>query len=101
MSQQSDKEVKTAIGMNASVTAEHEPKPSGKSLTLLLGLGGIFLAVVCQVILMLLPFSSVMKAVICFGFVLAVIGVYWWQRYRVLMFIRWLEGKLGGKKTLH
>lgn len=87
------------VGLKASASATHKPQPSSKSITILGILVAIFLAVFCPLILMLPPFSLGINAGILVGFLLVVFLVSWWRRYHIWLFVRWLEGKLGGEKT--
>ena len=87
------------VGLKASASATHKPKWSGESLTLFSVLLAIFLAVVTSGILMLLPFSPSVNYGILVGFLVVAGSIFCWQRYRVLMLIRWVEGRFGGEKT--
>jgi hypothetical protein len=91
--------VTAVVGIKASVSTTHKPKWSSESLALFFGFVAIFLAIIIPGILMLLPFSLSINYGILIGFLLVVGFVVWWQRYRVLMLIRQLEGRLGGEKT--
>lgn len=86
----------TARG-KVSVSLTHKPKWSGESLALFSGFAAIFLAIVVPGILMLLPFSLGINYAILIVFLLIVMRIFWWQRYRVLMLIRRLESKFGGE----
>ena len=86
------------VGIKASVSATHKPKWSSESLALFFGFLAIFLAVVIPGILMLLPFSLGVNYGILVGFLVVAGFIFWWQRYRVLMLIRWVEGRFGGEK---
>ena len=81
--------------VSASLT--HKPKWSSESLALFFGFAAIFLAIVIPGILYLLPFSPSVNYSILVGFLVAAGVIFWWQRYRVLMLIRRLEGKFGGE----
>ena len=87
-----------AVGIKASMNATHKPKWSSESLALFFGFLAIFLAVVIPGILMLLPFSPGVNYGILVGFLVAAGFIFWRQRYRVLILIRWVEGKFGGEK---
>jgi len=87
----------TAV-IKASVSATHKPKWSSESLALFFGFLAIFLVVACPGILMLLPFSPGVNYGILVGFLLVAGFIFWWQRYRVLMLIRWVESRFGGEK---
>ena len=87
-----------AVGIKASVSATHKPKWSSESLALFFGFLAIFLAVVIPGILMLLPFSPGVNYGILVGFLVVAGFIFWWQRYRVLMLIRWVKGRFGGEK---
>jgi threonine/homoserine/homoserine lactone efflux protein len=80
------------------VTATHKPKWSSESLALVFGFLAILLAVVVPGILMLLPFSLGVNYGILVGFLVVTGFIFWWQRYRVLMLIRRVEGRFGGEK---
>jgi len=86
------------IGIKTSVSATHKPKWSSESLALFFGFLAIFLAVVIPGILMLLPFSPGVNYGILVGFLVVAGFIFWWQRYPVLMLIRWVEGSFGGEK---
>ncbi len=88
------------IGIKASVSATHKPKWSSESLALFFGFLAIFLAVVIPGILMLLPFSPGVNYGILVGFLVVAGLIFWWQRYCVLMLIRWVEGRFGGEKRV-
>jgi hypothetical protein len=96
-----EREPETAIGLEAIATVGHKPKWSSMSWGIFAVLVAIFLAVVCPGILILVPFNPNINFCILVGFLLVVGLILWWQRYRVLMLIRWLEKRLGGKKTFH
>ena len=87
-----------AVGIKASVSATHKPKWSSESLALFFGFLAVFLVVVIPGILMLLPFSPGVNYGILVGFLVVAGFIFWWQRYRVLMLIRWVEGRFGGEK---
>ena len=87
------------VGINASLSTTHKPEWSSKSLALFFGFVAVFLAIVIPGILYLLPFSMGINYAILIGFLLILGGIFWWQRYNVLMIIRKLESKFGGKKT--
>jgi hypothetical protein len=87
------------VGVKDSVAATHKPKWSSESLALFSAFLAIFLAIVCPGILTLLPFSPSCNYGILVGFLVVAGFIFWWQRYRVLMLIRWLEGRFGGEKT--
>ena len=87
-----------AVGIKASASATHKPKWSSESLALFFGFLAIFLAVVIPGILMLLPFSLGVNYGILVGFLVVAGSIFWWQRYRVLMLIRWVKGRFGGEK---
>ncbi len=86
------------VGIKASASATHKPKWSSKSLALFFGFLAIFLGVVIPGILMLLPFSPGVNYGILVGFLVVAGFIFWWQKYRILMFIRWVEGRFGGEK---
>ena len=86
------------VGIKSSVTATHKPKWSSESLALVFGFLAILLAVVVPGILMLLPFSLGVNYGILVGFLVVTGFIFWWQRYRVLMLIRRVEGRFGGEK---
>ena len=90
----------TAVGIKASVSATHKPKWSSESFALFFGFLAIFLAVIIPGILMLLPFSLGVNYDILIGFLVVAGLIFWWQRYRVLMLIRWVEGSFGCEKKL-
>ena len=82
-----------------SAKPTHKPQWSSESLALLFGFLAILLAIVVPGILMLLPFSPGVNYGILVGFLVVAGFIFWWQRYRVLMLIRWVEGRFGGKKS--
>ncbi|MBN2463106.1 MAG: hypothetical protein JXB43_05840 [Dehalococcoidia bacterium] len=86
------------VGVKASVSGTHKPKWSSESLALFFGILAILLVVVVPGTLMLLPFSSGVDYGILVGFLIVMGFIFWWQRYRVLMLIRWVEGRFGGEK---
>jgi len=86
------------VGIKASVSGTHKPKWNSESFALFFGFAAVFLAIVVPGILYLLPFSMGINYAILIGFLLIVGGIFWWQRYRVLMLIRWVEGRFGGEK---
>jgi len=88
------------VGIKDSVSTTHKPEWSSKSLALFSGFVAIFLAIVIPGILYLLPFSMGINYAILIGFLLILGGIFWWQRYNVLMLIRKLESKFGGEKTV-
>lgn len=90
---------RATIGPKGNLTAKHKPKWSSESLALFFGFLAIFLAVVIPGILVLLPFSPGINYGILIGFLLVMGFVFYWQRYRVLMLIRRVEGRFGGEKT--
>lgn len=94
-------ESKTEMGFEASSPVEHTPKWSSESLALFFGFWSIILALVCPGILLLIPFSTGANYCILVGFLLVLGFTLFWQRYRVLMLMRLLGKKLGGKKTFH
>lgn len=101
MSQQSKKESKASMGMKANAYEVHRPKWSSESLALFFGFWSILLAIVCPGILLLVPLSDWLNYCILVCFLLVLGLTLFWQRYRVLTLIRWLEKRLGGKKTFH
>ena len=88
------------LGIKVSASAIHKPKWSSESLALFFGFLAIFLAVVIPGILMLLPFSLGVNYGILVGFLVMAGAIFWWQRYHVLILIRWVEGRFGGEKKL-
>jgi len=80
------------------VSGTHKPKWSSESLALFFGILAIVLAVVVPGVLMLLPFSPGVDYGILVGLLLVMGFFFWWQRYRVLMLIRRVEGRFGGEK---
>ena len=88
----------TVLGIKLSVSTTHKPKWSSESLALFFGFLAIFLAVIIPGILMLLPFNLGVNYGILVGFLVGVGFIFWWQRYRVLILIRWIEGRFGGEK---
>lgn len=93
------KECGGVLGFKGSLAATHKPKWNSESLALFSALLAIFLAIVCPGILILLPFSPSCNYGILVGFLVVAGFIFWWQRYRVLMLIQWLEGRFGGEKT--
>ena len=87
------------LGLKASAAATHKPKWSSESLALLFGFSAIILVIVYYGIFTLLPFSPSCNYGILVGFLVVAGFIFWWQRYRVLMLIRRLEGRFGGEKT--
>jgi len=86
------------VGIKASVSGTHKPKWSSESLALFFGILAILLAVVVPGVLMLLPFSSGVDYGILVGSLVVMGCIFWWQRYRVLMLIRRVEGRFGGER---
>lgn len=86
------------VDIKASASTTHKPKWSSESFALFFGFVAVFLAIVIPGILYLLPFCLGINYVILICFLLIVGGIFWWQRYGVLMLIRWLEGRFGGEK---
>ena len=90
----------TSVGVRASEGGTHKPKWSSRSLALFFGILAIVLAVVVPGVLMLLPFNPGLNYGILIGLSVAAGFFFWWQRYRVLMIIRRVESRLGGKKQV-
>ena len=86
------------VGMKASLSGKYKPKWSSESLALFFGIVAIFLAIIVPGIIYLLPFSPGINYATLVGFLLIVGGIFWWQRYHVLMMIRWVESKFGGER---
>jgi len=88
------------VGLKASAGKEHVAPWSSKSYAILFGM----LAVILFLLYLaydLLPLSSGLKvAVVIVSLVVSGVISYW-QRYAVLMFIRWLDHKLTARKTSH
>ena len=96
------KTAKTTIGLRVSCSAEHEAPWSTKSysilailLALLLGFGGLISYGIWE----LLPLSAGLKVAVWFVVFLALVVIGWRERYRILMFTRWLDKKSTAKKT--
>jgi hypothetical protein len=86
------------VDIEASMSETHKPKWSSESLALFFGILAVLLAVFVPGILMLLPFDSGVDYGMLVGFLIVMGFIFWWQRYRVLMLIRSMEGRFGGEK---
>ena len=80
------------------VSGTHRPKWSSGSLALFFGILATLLSVVVPGVLTLLPFSPAIDYAILVGLLVVMGFLLWWQRYRVLMLIRWVEGRFGGER---
>ena len=87
-----------SVDIKDSMSGTHKPKWSSESLALFSGILAILLAVVVPGVLMLLPFSPGVDYGILVGLLVVMGFFFWWQRYRVLMLIRRVEGRFGGEK---
>lgn len=87
------------LPMQGSLDREHEAHWSSKSWTILFG--GILAIILFLLYLAyeLLPLSSGLKITIVIIVLLVLISITYWKRYRVLMFIRWLDRKFTARKT--
>ncbi len=93
-----DLEVSDGAIAGDSLSGKHKPQWSSKSLAVFSVVVAVFLGIVVPGILYLLPFSLGVNYGILVGFLVVAGSVLWWQRYRVLMLIRWVEGRFGGEK---
>lgn len=86
------------VGLKASAKKEHVAPWSSKSYAILFGILAIILFLL-YLAYELLPLSSGPKVTVVI-IVLVVLGVIsYWQRYAVLMFIRWLDRKFTARKA--
>jgi hypothetical protein len=92
-----DKTAVALLGLKATAGKEHVAPWSSKSYAILFGIISVVLFLL-YLAYELLPLSSGLKVtvVIISLVVLGVIGC--WQRYTLLMFIRWLDHKLTARK---
>jgi hypothetical protein len=91
--------ISETIVVKSSVSATHIPKPSGNSLTILVGLITMITALVISILFITLPFRPVYNVLIAIGVIIALLVIYWWQRYYVIKLVRWIEARIGGQKT--
>jgi len=92
------------VGLKSTLNTEHEARWSAKSYAIL----GILLALLLGLVSLisygiyeLLPLSTGLKIALSVIIFCALVIIGWRQRYRVLMFIRWLDRKSVAKKTYH
>jgi len=97
-------EIKDTVGIKGTLSAVHEAHWSAKSyailailLTLLFGL----VSLISYGIYELLALPTGLKIALSVIVFCTLVIVGWWQRYRVLMFTRWLDRKSVAKKTYH
>ena len=86
------------VELKATVGKEHVARWSSKTYAILFGILAVilFLLYLVYEVLPLAPWLNVVVVVVLL-MVLVVIG--YWQRYVLLMFIRWLDRKLTARKT--
>ena len=89
--------IQAVVTTEATIGKEHVARWSSKTYAILFGILAVilFLLYLVYEILPLLPWLKVVVVVVLL-MVLVIIG--YWQRYNLLMFIRWLDGKLTARK---
>ncbi len=96
-------EMRANVGIKSTLSAVHEAHFSDRSfnilsilLTLFFGLWGLIWIGVYE----LIPLPTWLKNVLPVFIVFFLLFIVWWQRYRVLMFTRWLDRKAVARKTI-
>jgi hypothetical protein len=87
------------LGLKVSASATHEAHWDSKSYAILFGLLSALWAVAGYGTSELLPLCPGLKVAVLVAVFVIVGFIIWWQRYRILMTIRWLDRKFTARKT--
>lgn len=99
-SQKRNFDVKAHCGLTvaASVSGDHKQTMSSIQIGILAILVTVWLAMIAF-ISMILPFSPLVNGILGLIAILLSILVCCFQRYRITKFLRWIEDRIGGRKT--
>ena len=92
------------VGIKGTLTKKHIANWDAKSYTILAILIALFFGFVGVIsfgIYELIPLSPWLKVTLAVIVFCALVIVGCWQRYRMLMFTRWLDNKFTATKTYH
>lgn len=86
------------LSLAGSVNRGHVAPLTSKDWAILFGILSIVLFFL-YLAYELLPLSSELKIAVVIMVLLVLVSITYWKRYRVLMFIRWLDRKFTARKT--
>ena len=93
-----DKTATALLGLKATAGKEHVAPWSSKSYAILFGILAVILFL-SYLVYEVLPLPSGLKVAVVVVFLIVLAGIGYWQRYVLLMFIRWLDRKLTARKA--
>ena len=91
--------IQVGVGLKVTVGEEHVAGWSSKTYAILFGMLAVILFLL-YLVYEVLPLSPWLNAVIVVVLLMGLAAIGYWQRYVVLMFIRWLDSRLTARKTV-